>query len=140
MAAITICSDFGAPQNKDNDDLPQKIPGMYCSTQCLPTLQQATTNSHLCWRLPDTHRQVQDSFLWGHCSFLLGFWCTGTQLVLLCPPRIHPSYNLAGASHLPLDVGLSRHRRSSTYRLTRVSLTLHVGYLHTAGPEKHGCC
>ena len=24
------------------------------------------------WRLPDTHRQVRDSLLYGHCSFLLG--------------------------------------------------------------------
>ena len=26
----------------------------------------------LCWRLPNTHRQVWLSLLWGHCSFLLG--------------------------------------------------------------------
>ena len=26
----------------------------------------------LCQRLPDTHRQVWVSLLWGHCSFLLG--------------------------------------------------------------------
>ena len=37
-----------------------------------PTLQQATTNPHLCWRPLDTHRQVWVSLLWGHCSFLLG--------------------------------------------------------------------
>ena len=37
-----------------------------------PTLQQATTNTHLCWRPLDTHRQVWVSLLWGHCSFLLG--------------------------------------------------------------------
>ena len=37
-----------------------------------PTLQQATTDSCLQWRLLDTHRQVWLSFLWGHCSFLLG--------------------------------------------------------------------
>ena len=37
-----------------------------------PTLQQATTDPRLCWRLLDTHRQVWVSFLWGHCSFLLG--------------------------------------------------------------------
>ena len=41
-----------------------------------PTLQQATTDPCLCQRLPDTHRQW-DSLLWGHCSFLLGSWCTG---------------------------------------------------------------
>ena len=36
-----------------------------------PTLQQATTNPRLCWRLLDTHRQVWVSLLWDHCSFLL---------------------------------------------------------------------
>ena len=38
----------------------------------LPTLQQATADPRLCWRLLDTHRQVWVSLLWGHCSFLLG--------------------------------------------------------------------
>ena len=37
-----------------------------------PTLQQATANPRLCWRLLDTHGQVWVSLLWGHCSFLLG--------------------------------------------------------------------
>ena len=36
------------------------------------TLQQATTDTHLRWRLLDTHRQVWVSLLWAHCSFLLG--------------------------------------------------------------------
>ena len=36
------------------------------------TLQQATTDPHLHWRLLDTHRQVWVSLLWGHCSFLPG--------------------------------------------------------------------
>ena len=40
-----------------------------------PTLQQATTDPGLCWRLLDTHRQVWVS-LWGYCSFLL---CLGAQ-------------------------------------------------------------
>ena len=37
-----------------------------------PTLQQATTNPHLCWSLLDTHGHVWVSFLCEHCSFLLG--------------------------------------------------------------------
>ena len=37
-----------------------------------PTLQHATTDAGLCWRLLKTHRQVWVSLLWGHCSFLLG--------------------------------------------------------------------
>ena len=37
-----------------------------------PTLQLASTDPRLCWRLLDTHGQVWLSLLWGHCSFLLG--------------------------------------------------------------------
>ena len=37
-----------------------------------PTLQRATADPRLHWRLLDTHGQVWVSFLWGHCSFLLG--------------------------------------------------------------------
>ena len=37
-----------------------------------PTLQQATTDPHLGWRLLNTHGQVWVSPLWVHCSFLLG--------------------------------------------------------------------
>ena len=37
-----------------------------------PTLQQATTDPHLQWRLLDTHRQVWVSFFGGHWSFLQG--------------------------------------------------------------------
>ena len=36
------------------------------------TLPQATANPRLCWKLLDTHGQVWVSFLWDHCSFLLG--------------------------------------------------------------------
>ena len=52
----------------------------YSSTLCLLGLllrmtltpQQATVNPCLHLRLPNTHRQVWLSLLWGHCSFLLG--------------------------------------------------------------------
>ena len=37
-----------------------------------PTLQQATADPRLCWRLLDTHGQVWVSLLWGLCSFVLG--------------------------------------------------------------------
>ena len=37
-----------------------------------PTLKQATTNPCLHQKLSDTHRQVQESLLCGHCSFYLG--------------------------------------------------------------------
>ena len=53
-----------------------------------PTLHQATTDPRLHGRLLDTHRQVWDSLLWGHCSFLLGLF-TRVHKVLLCPPRVY---------------------------------------------------
>ena len=43
-----------------------------CTASVSQTLQQATANPRLCWRLLDTHRQVWVSLLWGHCSFFLG--------------------------------------------------------------------
>ena len=36
-----------------------------------PTLQQATDDPRLHWRLLDILGQVWVSLLWGHCSFLL---------------------------------------------------------------------
>ena len=45
-----------------------------------PTLQQVTTDPHLCRRLLDTHGQV----LWGHCSFLLG---PGVHKFLFVPSK-----------------------------------------------------
>ena len=49
-----------------------------------PILQQATTDTCLCRRLLDTHRQVWVSLLCGHCSFLLG---PGVHKVLFVPPK-----------------------------------------------------
>ena len=45
---------------------------------------QATVDPRLCQRLPNTHRQVWVSLLWGHCSFLLGLVCTS---FCFCPSR-----------------------------------------------------
>ena len=47
-----------------------------------PTLQQATADPCLHQRLLDIHGHVWVSFLWGHCSFLLG---PGAHKVLLVP-------------------------------------------------------
>ena len=47
-----------------------------------PTLQQATTDPRLHWRLLDTHRQVWVSLLWGYCSFLLGPGAQGSVCAL----------------------------------------------------------
>ena len=41
------------------------------ATLTAPTLQQATTNPHLCWRLLDTQGQGWVRLLWNHCSFFL---------------------------------------------------------------------
>ena len=47
-----------------------------------PTLQQATTDSQLYWRLLDTQRQVWVSLLWSHSSFLLGLDAQGSVCAL----------------------------------------------------------
>ena len=39
-------------------------------------------------RLPDTHRQVRGSLLWGHCSFLLG---PGAQGSVVLSESLFPS-------------------------------------------------
>ena len=49
-----------------------------------PTLQQATTDPGLRWRLLDTRGHVWVSLLWGHCSFLLG---PGAHKVLFVPSK-----------------------------------------------------
>ena len=49
-----------------------------------PTLQQATADPCLLWRLLDIHWQFCVSILWGHCSFLLGL---GVHTVLFEPSQ-----------------------------------------------------
>ena len=49
-----------------------------------PTLQQASADLCLCQRILDTHGHVWVSFLWGHCSFLLG---PGAHKVLFVPSK-----------------------------------------------------
>ena len=69
--------------DEDNGDLPQKV--LVCTAALsAPTLQQATTDPRLCWRLQDTHGQVWVSIFWGHCSFLLG---PGVHKVLFLPSK-----------------------------------------------------
>ena len=48
------------------------------------TLQQATTDPHLCQRFLDAHGQVWVCLLWGHCPFLLG---PGAHKVLFVPSK-----------------------------------------------------
>ena len=47
-----------------------------------PTLLQANADPRLRWRLLDTHKHIWVSFLWCHCSFLLG---PGAHKVLSVP-------------------------------------------------------
>ena len=49
-----------------------------------PTLQQATSDPRLRWRLLDTPGQVWVSLFWGHCSFLLG---PGAHKILFVPSK-----------------------------------------------------
>ena len=67
--------------HSDNGDLLQKIPCMYCYTQC----------PQPCSRPPLTHASSGDSWtqtgksgslLWGHCSFLLGPGAQGSVCAL----------------------------------------------------------
>ena len=62
--------------NEDNGDL----------HSVSPTLQQATTNPHLHWRLLDTPRQVWVSLLWGTAPF---FWVLVHTSFCICPPRVY---------------------------------------------------
>ena len=70
--------------DEDDGDLFQKIPCTHCCNSVPPTLQQATADPCLRWRLLDTHGQVWVSLLWGHCSFLLG---PGVHKVLFVPSK-----------------------------------------------------
>ena len=63
--------------NEDNGDRHQQIPGMYCYTQCPQPCSRPLLTQ-------DIRRQVWDSLLWGHCSFLLG---PGAHKVLFVPTK-----------------------------------------------------
>ena len=71
-----------------------------------PTLQQATADTRLCWRLLDTHGQVWVSLLWGHCSFLLGpgahsFVCALQESVSSVLCKFWRLYGGVNGNHLP---------------------------------------
>ena len=61
---------------------PSKVPMQALLHSVPPTLQQATADPRLRWRLLDTHGRVWVSLLWGHCSFLLG---PGAHKLLFVP-------------------------------------------------------
>ena len=64
-----------------------------------PILQPVTMDPH--WRLLDIHTQVCVSFLWGHCSFLLGL---GAHKVWFVPSKSLFSYSCVSSGRS--EVGL----------------------------------
>ena len=68
-----------------------------------PTLQQATTDSQLCWRLLDTPAQVWVSFLWG-CSYTsLALSAIFLASIPLLPSSLLPLSSLESLIILPLN-------------------------------------
>ena len=66
------------------EDLCQHAAPPRTTAASAPILKPASVDPRLCWRLPNSHRQVWLSLLWGHCSFLL---CSGTHKVLSVPSK-----------------------------------------------------
>ena len=80
----------------------------------LLTLQQATPDPCLRWRLLDTHGQVWVSLLWGHCSFLLG---PGAHKVLFVPSKsLFPQSCVSSGSSV---VGLMATSSKRVYAIPR---------------------
>ena len=82
LPAIYLGPNYGGG-NENNGELPQKSHACMAMLSA-PNLAAGYHQPSLCWRLLDTHRQVQDSLLCGHCSFLLG-----PDALLLCPLRVY---------------------------------------------------
>ena len=59
-----------------------------------PTLKRATADACLHWRLLDTHGHVWVSFLWCHCSFLLG---PGAHKALFMPSKSQSCVSSGGS-------------------------------------------
>ena len=81
---ISLRPNYGGG-NEDNGNLLQKVPGTHCLTLLPLTLQQATTDPCLCWRLLDTHKQVWVST----CGVTVPFsWVLVCTKLCLCPPKV----------------------------------------------------
>ena len=79
-----------------------------------PTLQQVTANPRLRWRLLDTHGHIWFSFLWGHCSYLLG---PSAHKVLFVPSKsLFPRSCVSSGGSM---VGLMETSSKSTYAIPR---------------------
>ena len=91
---------------------------MHCGIQCLqpwrrPSLTQASAGDSL-----DTHGIVWVSFLWGHCSFLLG---PGTHKVLFVPSKnLFPQSCVSSGGSM---VGLMATFSNRVYALPRSAAT-----------------
>ena len=98
-----------------------------------PTLQQATTDPRLCWRLLDTPRQVWVSLLWGQCFFLLG---PGAHKVLFVSSKsVFPqSCVSSGSSMVGLMVTSSKRAYAIPKSAAPRSLSLQQA---TADPSLH---
>ena len=81
-----------------------------------PTLQQATTDQHLHWRLLDTHRQVWVRLLWGHLSFLLG---PGAHRFCVCVCALQESVSQSCVSSGGSMVGLMVTSSKRAYAIPR---------------------
>ena len=95
---VEVVKIWRPPSKGPMHALPHSVP---------PTLQHATTDPRLHWRLLGTHGQVWVSLLWGHCSFLLG---PGAHKVLLVPSKslFPPSCVSSGGSVVGLMVTSSK--------------------------------
>ena len=103
-----------------------------------PTLQQVAPDSHLHWRLLDTHRQVCVSLLWGHCSFLLD---PMDKRFHLCPPEpVSPVLCRFWSSMLGLMVTSSKRAYATPRSVTPrapAPVAGHCGYVPPQETFKH---
>ena len=89
------------------------------SHACPATLSAPNHAAGHHWPMPlletlDTHRQVQHSLLWGHCSFLLG---PGVHKVLFVPSRsLFPQSCVSSGSSM---VGLMVTSSKKSYAISR---------------------
>ena len=121
-----------------------------------PTLQQATTNPRLCWRLLDTDRQVWVSLLWGHCSLFLGPGAQGSVCALqesICQSCVSSGSSMVGlmatsskrayaipksaAPRAAVPVGVPCWPVPLQEMLKHSSVSVSVGFL---GPGAHKTC
>ena len=98
------------------------------------TLQQASANPHLCWRLLDTLGQVWVSLLWGHCSFLLG---PGAQVsVCALQESISQSCVSSGSSMVGLMVTSSKRAYATPRSIAPRTPVLVAGHCWAIPPQE----